>query len=247
MKLFNLSICLLLLILSCGSDPKPTVVYPTDSTKVEDDQKLVTDTTLVLAGELPIFFDSTDYLLFPIGPIRVYSRGDSKIYFGSGSSGDKSFAIGYLSGTTFTGNLDNVMLQHLDSVDFRPFTEQKLKMRSFKFLESIRKKTGSQIVLLEVTDRDTNGDGKLTDRDVEALYLSRLDGTSFTKVSIDFHELLDWKVLTVNRRLYFRTLEDTDKNGEFNRKDKIHYYFVKLDQPEFKAIEYNPLNEKNIL
>jgi hypothetical protein len=227
---------------SCGTDPKPTVVYPSDSTKLLAEQQLIVDTTLVLTGELPVYFDSTEYLLFPIGPIRIYSRGSKKIYFGSGSSGDNSFSIGYLSGTTFTGNLDNVRIQHLDSANFRPITKQSLKIRSFQFLESIRKKTNLQLVVMEVTDKDTNNDGKLTDDDVESLYISHLNGKKFKKLSKDYQELLDWKILTVNKRLYFRTLEDIDKNGEFNKKDKIHHYYVKLEELETKPVEYDPLS-----
>ena len=231
----SLSLCF------CRTDPKPTVVYPKDSTEQVTEKQLVVDTTLVLTGELPVHFDSTDYLLFPIGPIRVYSRGSSKIYLGSGSSRDKFFSIGYLSGTKFTGKLDNVMIQHLDSSNFRPLTSQNIKIRSFQFLESIRKRTDLQLVVLEVTDRDTNKDGALTYDDIESLYLSYLNGVNFKKLTVEFQELLDWKILAINKRLYFRTLEDTDKNGEFNKKDKIHHFFVELEDNEFKVVEYDPL------
>lgn len=226
---------------SCNSNPKPTVVYPSDSTDQVTEQKLIVDTTLVLMGELPVYFENTDYLLFPIGPIRVYSRGNNKIYFGSGSSDDNSFSIGYLSGTTFTGSLDNVMIQHLDSTEFRPITDQVLKIKSFRFLESIRKRTKQQLVVMTVIDRDTNNDGKLTDDDIESLYVSKLNGKSFKKLSSELQELLDWKIIKINERLYFRTIEDIDKNGEFNKKDKIHHFYVELKNEEFNVVEYDPL------
>lgn len=239
--LYIFSISFSLLFWSCISDPKPTVVYPKDSTNKVGEQPLIVDTTLVLTGELPVYFDSTDYLLFPIGPIRVYSRGDNKIYYGSGSSGDKSFSIGYLSGTTYTGNLDNVMIQHLDSTDFRPITDKVIKITSFRFLESIRKRTKQQLVVMTVIDIDSNNDGKLTSEDIESLYVSNLNGKNLKKLSIELQELLDWKILGINKRLYFRTLEDIDKNGEFNKKDKIHHFYVELENEEFNVIEYDPL------
>ncbi|MEM7549174.1 MAG: hypothetical protein AAF363_05860 [Bacteroidota bacterium] len=238
--LFSLA-TVLIFIYSCSSDKKPTVVYPEDSTDQLAEQQLVKDTTLILTAELPIHFDSTDYLLFPIGPVQVYSRGGNKIYSSSGSSGGKSFSIGYLSGKSFTGNMDNVIIQHLDSSDLRPLTTQTLKIRSFGFLESIRKSTGLELIILNITDRDTNRDGKLTSEDIESLYVSHLSGYNFKKLSTDFQELLDWKIIDANKRLYFRTLEDIDRNGEFNKKDKIHHFYVELENQEFDVIKYDPV------
>jgi len=238
---FPLSAIVLFYLCSCGSEPRQTLVYPNDSTAQAAEQPLIIDTTLVLTGELPIYFDSTNYLLFPIGALRAYSRGGKKIYFGSGSSGDKSFSIGFLSGKTFTGNLDNIMIQHLDSSNFRPITNEVVKIRSFRFLESIRRQTKQQLVVMTVSDRDTNNDRKLNKDDVESLYIAQLNGQKSKKLSPEFHELLDWKILKINKRLYFRTLEDIDKNGEFNKKDKIHHYFVELENGEFDVVSYDPV------
>ncbi|KYG79139.1 hypothetical protein [Roseivirga echinicomitans] len=239
MKTILLALSVSLLFWSC--DTKPTVVYPTDDNGQVGEQALIVDSTLVLTGDLPVYFDSTDYLLFPIGEIRVSSRAGSKLYLGSGGSGDFSFSSGYLSGSSYTGSLSKIMIQHLDSSNFRPITEQHLKIRSFQFLESIRKKTGQQLVVMTVTDRDTNNDGKLTNDDIESLYLSHLSGQNFKKLTFELQELLDWKILIVNKRLYFRTLEDIDKNGEFDKKDKIHHFLIDLTDPDFKVVEYNSL------
>ncbi|MFZ1806156.1 MAG: hypothetical protein WAU36_02985 [Cyclobacteriaceae bacterium] len=234
MKLLQL--LFLSLLWSCGVDNnKPTVVYTGDSTA----QELLVDSTLIITSELPIHFDFTDYLLFPIGPIQGYGRS-SKIYLGSGSSGDDSFAIGYISGTTYNGQLDNIKIQHVDSTNFKPLTDQKIKLRSFQFLESIRKETGMQLLVIEATDRDTNNDGKLTTDDVESLYMAHLNGTGFRKLTLDNHELLDWRVVTINKRLYFRTVEDVNTDGEFDSDDNVHHYFTNLER-EFEVVEYNPL------
>jgi hypothetical protein len=132
MKILQLlSIFILLAIWSCGSDPKPTVVYPKETSGEIIEKELKLDTTLILVGELPIYFDSTDYILFPVGQIRVNSGGGSKIYFGSGSSGDESLSIGYLSGTKFTGNLNNIRLQHIDSANFRPINQSISQNKKF--------------------------------------------------------------------------------------------------------------------
>tara|TARA_A100000171_G_C2132361_1_gene147604 strand:+ start:1391 stop:2119 length:729 start_codon:yes stop_codon:yes gene_type:complete len=241
MKTILVTLSVLLLCWSCDTKPKPAVVYSADTNGQASEQPPMVDTTLVLIGDLPLHFDSTDYLLFPIGEIRVSNRPGGKLYLGSGSSGDISFTASYFSGSSFTGNLDNVMVQHLDSTNFRPITDKTLKIRNFQFLEATRKKTDQQLVVMTITDRDTNKDGVLNDDDIESLYLASLNGNTFIKLTFELQELLDWKVLNINNRLYFRTLEDIDKNGEFDNKDKVHHFFVDLTHPDFKVVEYNPL------
>lgn len=230
-------IATLLLLWSCSTEQKPSVVYTEEGTEDLAEQGLLKDTTLVLTGELPIYFDSTDYILFPIGPLEVSSH--SKLDYGA--NGAISLTMGYLNGTTYTGNLDNIMIQHLDSTGYRPLTDQPLKIRSFRFLESIRKSTGLSTLVMTVSDRDTNRDGKLNEKDIESLYLSQLNGKGLKKLTPAFHELLDMRVLSINKKLYFRTLEDIDKNGRFNSKDKIHHFYVSLDNRQFNVIEYDPL------
>lgn len=240
-SLQTIAILISVALCSCGNDSKPTIVYPNVTS---NDEKVPTalDTTLFLNGELPIHFKKTDYLLFPIGPIKVSTRGLTKLYSGSASNGDLSFNIGYLSGSSYSGDLDNLKIQHLDSSNFRPITKQNLKIRSLEFLESIQKEAGLNLIVLRITDNDTNNDGELNNDDVESLYLSHISGENFKKLTIDYHELLDWRVLDINRKVYFRTLEDIDKNGEFNKKDKIHHYYVSLENEVFDIVEYFPLD-----
>ena len=241
MNLFSPAFLIVLTIFcSCRQEPKPTLVYPADTTSQVQEQVLIKDTTLILTGELPIYFDSTEYLLFPIGPIKLSQRS-SKIYFGSGSSGNSSFSIGYLSGNTFSGDLDNVMIQHIDSSTFRPLFENEIKIRSLQFLKSIRKITKENWIVLSITDRDTNNDGKLDDEDIESLHASFINGKNMVKLTPEFHELLDWKVLEMNKRLYFRTIEDSDRNGNFDKQDIIHHFYYQLDKLDQEVKEYFPL------
>ena len=90
-------------------------------------------------------------------------------------------------------------------------------------------------------DLDTNKDGKLNDADIKSLYISSIDGKNFTKLTSDFQELIDWKYIAVKNSLYFRTIEDTNKNGEFDKDDTTHYHLVDLLSKEWKAIEFNPI------
>uniref|UniRef100_UPI0040482318 hypothetical protein n=1 Tax=Roseivirga sp. TaxID=1964215 RepID=UPI0040482318 len=242
MKLLQtIAISVSLVLCSCGKESKPTVVYP-DSTSNEENAQRELDTTLVLNGELPLHFKKTDYLIFPIGAIKSSTRGLTKPYSGSASNGDFSLSMGYLSDYSYVGNLDNLKIQHSDSLNFRSITNKNLKIRSFKFLEVIQKEIGINLLVLNVTDNDTNKDGELNEDDVESLYLSHISGKNFKKLTLDYQELLDWRVIEVNRKLYFRTLEDIDRNGEFNKSDKIHHFYVSLESENFDIIEYSPLD-----
>ncbi len=231
----------LLFFYSCGTGQKPVLAYPIDGQEDITDQQLIVDTTLTVTGALPVYFDSTDYLLFPSGPVKISTKGRGNIYTDAANIGDVSFTLGYLNGLAFTGDLDNIMVQQLGTSNFEPLTNKTIKIRRFEFLSSIRKRVGLQLLVMEVTDQDTNRNGRLTDNDIASLYISDLEKQRFVKLTPELHELLDWKVLTINERLYFRTLEDSDKNGVFNKNDKIHHYFLNLKEGQFTPIEYNPL------
>ena len=41
-------------------------------------------------------------------------------------------------------------------------------------------------------------------------------------------------------RLYFRCIEDINKNGAFDKNDKVHYHFVNLLADEWKVEVYTP-------
>jgi hypothetical protein len=41
--------------------------------------------------------------------------------------------------------------------------------------------------------------------------------------------------------LYYRTVEDTNKNGEFDKKDVVNYYYIDLSKKEWKIIGYEPV------
>ena len=90
-------------------------------------------------------------------------------------------------------------------------------------------------------DMDTNKDGKLDTSDIKALYLSNISGENFTKISTDFQELIDWKLISSKNRLYYRTVEDTNKNGEFDKNDAVNYYYIDLSNKEWKITGYEPI------
>jgi hypothetical protein len=81
-------------------------------------------------------------------------------------------------------------------------------------------------------------DGLIDSNDIKSLYISTELGKNFTKISTDLQELVDWKHIEATNKIYFRTIEDANKNGEFDKKDKIHYHFLNLK--DSKVSEYFP-------
>ena len=77
---------------------------------------------------------------------------------------------------------------------------------------------------------------------IKNLYISNIDGNDFKKLSSDFQEFIDWNVIESQNRLYFRTIEDINKNGAFDKDDKVHYHYVDLLDAELKVIEYSVIN-----
>ncbi|MFT5848069.1 MAG: hypothetical protein ACJARX_002367 [Psychroserpens sp.] len=47
--------------------------------------------------------------------------------------------------------------------------------------------------------------------------------------------------MTITKRLYFKTIKDIDNNGEFDKKDNKHYFYLDLNDINSKVIEYFPI------
>ncbi len=61
------------------------------------------------------------------------------------------------------------------------------------------------------------------------------------KLTKELHEFYDWSLSKGENRIYFRTLEDKNKDEELNNKDKFHYYFIAFSGDKYSVTEYNHL------
>jgi hypothetical protein len=152
-----------------------------------------------------------------------------------------SFTISNYGEYEITGFLQNLKFQKVDSDSIRKLTDKPVLIQTATYLKSVADKTNNQIMVYTMVDMDTNKDGKLDTSDIKALYLSEISGEKFTKISSDFQELIDWKLIGSKNRLYYRTVEDTNKNGEFDKKDVVNYYYIDLSKKEWKIIGYEPV------
>lgn len=228
----------ILLLASCKEEvEKPKVTYD-DTSKARELAKA--DSTQIQIADLPLQMEGTDYLIHPVADLSIREKG-VKSRYGSSSVNDLSFTISNYGEFEITGFLQNLKFQKVDSDSIKKLTDKPVLIQTATYLKSVSDKTSNQIMVYTMVDMDTNKDGKLDTSDIKALYLSKISGDNFTKISSDFQELIDWKLIGSNNRLYYRTVEDTNKNGQFDKKDVVNYYYIDLSKKEWKIIGYEPV------
>lgn len=227
-----------LILASCKEEvEKPKVIY--DGANKEKPYSKI-DSTQIAIADLPIQIEGTDYLIHPIGDLRVYERG-TKSRYGSSSVIDLSFTISNFGENEITGYLQNLKFQKINSDSIRALTDKQVLIQTATYLSGIADKTNKKIMVYTLFDIDSNRDGKLDTSDIKSLYLSDISGSDFTKISVNFQELIDWSLIESQNRLYFRTAEDTNKNGQFDKNDVVHYNYINLANSDWKVESYEPI------
>ena len=225
-----------LLMIACNQEEKPKLTYENQEKEVGF-QKI--DSAEIKIADLPIHLQGTDVIIHPIGDVRVYNSGNSR--YGSSKTKSVSFTISNYNYPEITGFIYNLKFQHKDSTQMHLLTQNRMQIQSVTYLDKIALQSPEKILVYTVVDKDTNRDGKYDSNDIKALYISNIDGSHFMKLTEDLHELIDWNVIEVKNRLYFRSVEDNNKNGAFDNSDNVNYYYVDLLDNEWKPIAYNPL------
>ena len=235
---FKLTFCVVIFsFVHCKKETSsPKVTY--EDTKRKEGIKPLLDSTSVKIADLPISMEGNSYLLHPVGDVRVYE--DSKSIYGSSKTNQLSYAISNYNRFEITGFFDNVYFQHTDSTALKPLVNTKIQIQTVTFLDRIASKSKKQILVYTLVDGDTNKDGLVNQNDIKSLYLSFSNGKNFLKLSKNFQELIDWNVVETQNKLYFRCIQDINKNGAFDKNDKVHYHFVNLLDTDWVVEEYFP-------
>jgi len=235
-----LSFCSILLLVSCKKElEKPKVIY---STTAKTNALPKADTATIATADLPIQMQGTNYLIFPVGDLNVSGGNAKPNYDASSGVNETSFKISNYSENEITGYLRNIKFQEIGSDSIKALTDKIILIQTATYLKTVAEKAKQQILVYTLADMDTNKDGKLDANDIKSLYLSEISGNRFTKMSVDFQELVDWNLIESKSRLYFRTIEDTNKNGAFDKNDVLHYHFIDLTNKEWKVSDYNPID-----
>lgn len=220
-------------LFSCKKQTEtPKVSYETPSKTIE---KPKADTSKVVIADLPIQMQGTQYLLFPIGQVNSSDRSRSAYESVSAKINAK---ISNYSEHEITGYLRNLKFQELHSDSLHVLTDKLVMIQSVTYLKSQADKTKRQTLVYLLADADTNKDNNIDVNDIQTLYLSDISGQHFTKISADFQEVIDWNVVDAQNRLYFRTIDDTNKDGALGKGDRTHYFYLDLTAKEWSAVEF---------
>lgn len=215
---------LLALFISCKEGQKPKVKYDSTAPKVE----IKKDSSKLEIADLPLQFQSSNVLVYPIGDLRVSELKKN------GYEEKGNFNVSNSLEDEITGYLRNVKFQEAGTDSLHVLTDKVMMIERITFLKS------KKVLAYVVADADTNRDNNVNSDDIKSLYLSTDMGKNFTKISPDVQELIDWNYLESTKKIYFRTIEDANKNGAFDKNDKVHYFSLNLTK-DWKADEYSPI------
>jgi hypothetical protein len=241
-KISLLLVLVSLSILGCKKEVEtPKVIY--ENTSKTNAKPVKVDSSQIAVADLPIVMNGTKYLIHPIGKLQVFTKNDKLVYASTSNNDEVSFRISNNDENEITGFLTNLKFQEIGSDSIKTLTDKPILIETVTYLKSVSDKTKQQILVYTLADMDTNKDGKWDGNDIKTLYLSEINGNRFTKLSSDFQELINWSLVEATNRLYFRTIDDTNKNGQFDKNDVIHYHFVDLNNKDWKVADYNPIGE----
>lgn len=90
-------------------------------------------------------------------------------------------------------------------------------------------------IIYEVISRDSNEDGKLNYSDSKQLYISKLNGSDFKKISNENESLEEYNYSMRENEILFKTLIDSNDDKKFDNDDTEQWYIynlVKQDPPK---------------
>ena len=230
-----LATILLVSMISCKKEEveKPKVIYE-DAPKTKPME--IVDTTQIEVADLPIALEGTSYLIHPIGQLNREGKA-----LKSSTDSEEGFTVSNYGEYQITGYLKNLKFQEIGKDSLTTLTSKPVLIETVTYLKALADKTKQQILVYTLSDIDTNKDGKLNGDDIKSLYISTISGSKFTKLSADYQELVDWKMIESLHLLYFRTIEDTNKNGAFDAKDQMQYQCVNLKDGRWTVMAYHPI------
>ena len=187
------------------------------------------DPNLIEIG-LPFIIDSTDYIIFPISLNQESSRNKSSK---RGTDYSYSETDRYMNNSnsewdSYNGSLINLGFQNINNEKITFLQKKNIQIFGFYFLRNIFYEYGLKYILLEIKDEDTNQDEKIDYKDISSLYICEITGRDLQKLSPAGEHLESWKIIAMNGKIYFRTIENTNDDEKYNYNDKINLYQVDL-------------------
>ncbi|WP_175635885.1 hypothetical protein [Pedobacter ghigonis] len=212
-KLFSLVLLSnVLLTTACTEENKTVSVNGTTASKTKIYPKIKYDS--------PIIVNKTDMLIYPL---RL-NGDDEESYKRQAST-----------------NHWNLVFHNTTSGQNELLTKEKIIINSFSIGQAEKASNhpltlSDQFIYYNITDSDYDGDKKLTPKDPGKLYISNLEGKSFTRISPNNYELSSWTIDEKHDLILMNLTRDSNGDKEFNGEDEVEYFVYNLKTKTLKEV-----------
>lgn len=230
-KIFAL-FAIVTLMTSCFEDKKtPILPENVEVINTQTMDSVFEDTTKTLEVMLPTLLDSANQIL-------VHE------VFVTNNSGKRS---SYSSSKMKEAYIDErINLIFEDQINDKSYllTDKQIQITSYNVIVGSNQRGNQGLIMYNVIDADYNNDGKIDYKDIRSIYIGNITGTTFNKITKDREQVIEGRWLTSlpQSRYYFTTREDSNKDGFFDERDTMHYYYIQFSGLEYQVVEYNPLD-----
>lgn len=224
-------------LLSCDNNRPTQVVYPinfADSTGIATAKLEPIEKNLFM--DFPFAFDSSSLFIYPVRNTYDSRGSDRKI------SSDLMNSYQYsdwaeMSQSGASGWFYNFIFQDRNTQDLRPITDKELRFSEMIIIRDSIDQRAANTLLLQVYDQDSNQDKFLSREDLMSYYVASIDGKNLKKISPEGHLINGHIYRRRLKRLYFKTIEDTDKNGKFEKNDQRHQYYYSIKTGKVEEVK----------
>lgn len=176
----------------------------------------------------PIFIDSTNQVLLPITTQFQKVEKMSRYSSYKGDSYPRYWNILFYNSATGETNL---------------LTESKMRISDFRTNMVDVGKTLSKSVLYQLKMTDYNNDNKLTYKDPQYLFISKINGKDLRQISPENEDLETYTIIPNTDQIIIKTKRDSNKDLEFGVDDELVWYKVDVNKNS-KPIEIINMAER---
>jgi hypothetical protein len=212
-KVISIALLNILIASGCTEESKTISTDETNNTPTKGQPKVQYDS--------PIIVNKTDVLLYPL---KLNENDDHDSY-------KREVNVNHW----------NLIFYKIISGKSELLTKEKIIINSFNIGHSENAPNhqatlSDQFIYYNITDSDYDGDKKLTVKDPSKLYLSNLEGKSFTRISPNNYNLASWKIDDKHDLILMDLIKDSNGDKEFNNKDEVEYFTYNLKTGILKAV-----------
>ncbi|RZL24818.1 MULTISPECIES: hypothetical protein [Pedobacter] len=203
-KIYISLFALTVFLLSCSSTDKSISTEEKASTESSFETHIKYSSSIII--------NSNDIIIYPLNlnteKFESYSRGGKTNYW-------------------------NLVFHNVVSGKSELLTNKKLIISKFNIGSSDQNSNQSSIlsnsyIYYEVINSDFDGDKKLTSKDPHKLFISSLEGKSFTQISPENYAVYTWKIDTKHDLIFMDLIKDTNGDKVFDDKDEVDYFVYNL-------------------